>query len=419
MCGIIGSLAKNASGFTQKDIDIYTQMLYADAIRGWDATGVFGVDKVGNIQVKKSARAAGPFMATTNYKAFTTEAFQKFYAMVGHNRKATHGEKRHEDAHPFWDKQDKIVLVHNGMISNHKEFCKDSTVDSAAITNALAEGDIDDVISRVQGAFAFVWYNTEERKVYFIRNDLRPLNFVETSTAYHFASEMDLAGWVVKRNDQNILKLIPLEPWKLYSYENDTRTFKEERTIVQKKVIYPVVTTTIITTGAWKATNGSNKLFLTEDDLKTKEDIKKNIEHGDTIQVWINGYENVSDRASKLFCTVVNADVINMEILLYVSKPIFDAMDLCQVHEVTVTSVIVDNNDKSTVFVKDPRGIVHYETLNNIIVTEQMWRHPDFPAICDCCGELVDKQDLAKSEVYIIKQDQFLLVCPHCTNPKD
>ena len=62
MCGIIGSFAKNASGFSQKDIDIYTQMLYADAVRGWDATGVFGIDKIGNIDVKKSARAAGPFI---------------------------------------------------------------------------------------------------------------------------------------------------------------------------------------------------------------------------------------------------------------------------------------------------------------------------------------------------------------------
>ena len=419
MCGIIGSFAKNASGFSQKDVDIYTQMLYADAVRGWDATGVFGIDKIGNIDVKKSARAAGPFIQTTNYKAFTDTAFKKYTAMVGHNRKATHGEKRHEDAHPFWDKQDKIVLVHNGMISNHKEFCDTSTVDSAAIANALAEGDVDDVISRVQGAFAFVWYNTDEKKVYLIRNDLRPLNVVETSNAFHFSSELGLASWVTARNDQTILKTIPLKPWTLYSYDTENRSFEEVRAIAQKKQFFPVVTSTtpIITIGTRGLTDGTEaRLFLTDDDLKNSATIDANIGRGDLIQVWFTGYKNISERTVKVHCSIINTDADNIEMMMYCKGDLFDSLDLTKVHSVIVSNIVHDVQGTTAIYVRLPQELVFWETTNDVVVTELMWKHPDFPCVCDICGELTKREQLPHSEVLIISDDQFLLMCPHCVN---
>ena len=56
--------------------------------------------------------------------------------IIGHNRKATHGSKTDNNSHPFWSDDNKIVLVHNGMVSNQKDFCKEATVDSEAICNA-------------------------------------------------------------------------------------------------------------------------------------------------------------------------------------------------------------------------------------------------------------------------------------------
>ena len=58
MCGLVALIAKRQAGFFSPDQDIFKQMLYADAVRGWDATGVFGVTKGGNIDVKKQAVAA-------------------------------------------------------------------------------------------------------------------------------------------------------------------------------------------------------------------------------------------------------------------------------------------------------------------------------------------------------------------------
>jgi len=64
MCGIIGLLAKNQSGFFSKDADIFSQLLYADAVRGWDATGVFGVLRNGDVDIKKQAAAAALTQST-------------------------------------------------------------------------------------------------------------------------------------------------------------------------------------------------------------------------------------------------------------------------------------------------------------------------------------------------------------------
>ena len=422
MCGIVGCLAKFHSGFNQKDVDIFTQMLYVDALRGWDATGVVGVDKNGNVDIKKSARAAGPFVSTANYKAFTENAFQKYQMMIGHNRKATHGEKRHEDAHPFWDEDEKIVLVHNGMIHNHKEFCKDATVDSAAITNALAKGDIDDVISRVSGAFVFIWYNVEEKRMYFIRNDLRPLNIAEANNQIFFASEEKMLTWITSRNDVNINKSYSLKPMTLYTFDFATRVLKEERYIEKKQLpaLPPPKTgggsnIISITNQHW-AGKEKKHLFLTEEDFKTQTRISDAIKMNEIIPVWYTNYEVLNGSTVKLFANVMNVEnVDDVEVLLFVNKEVFQSLDLTMPHYVTISN-IVHNNGKTTIYVRNSEPIQNYYiTENDVVVSIDMWRDPHFPAVCDICGELTKFTNLDKAEVLVVNPESFVLVCPECS----
>ena len=422
MCGIVGCLAKFHSGFNQKDVDIFTQMLYVDALRGWDATGVVGVDKNGNVDIKKSARAAGPFVATTNYKAFTENAFQKYQMMIGHNRKATHGEKRHEDAHPFWDEDEKIVLVHNGMIHNHKEFCKDATVDSAAITNALAKGDIDNVISRVSGAFVFIWYNVEEKRMYFIRNDLRPLNIAEANNQIFFASEEKMLTWITSRNDVTINKSYSLKPMTLYTFDFATRVLKEERYIEKKQLpaLPPPKTgggsnIISITNQHW-AGKEKKHLFLTEDDFKTQARISDAIKMNEILPVWYTHYEALNGSTVKLFANVMNVEnVDDVEVLLFVNKDVFQTLDLTMPHYVTISN-IVHNNGKTTIYVRNSEAIQNYYiTKNDIVVSIDMWRDPHFPAVCDICGELVKYSNLDQAEVLVVNPESFVLICPVCS----
>ena len=421
MCGIVGCLAKFHSGFNQNDVDIFTQMLYVDALRGWDATGVVGVDKNGNVDIKKSARAAGPFVSTANYKAFTTDAFQKYQMMIGHNRKATHGEKRHEDAHPFWDEDEKIVLVHNGMIHNHKEFCKDATVDSAAITNALAKGDIDDVISRVSGAFVFIWYNVEEKRMYFIRNDLRPLNIAEANNQIFFASEEKMLTWITSRNDVTINKSYSLKPMTLYTFDFATRVLKEERYIEKKPLpAFPPPKTgggsniISITNQPWTGKEKKH-LFLTEEDFKTQARISDAIKMNEILPVWYTHYEVLNERTVKLFANVMNVEnVDDVEILLFVNKDVFQTLDLTMPHYVTISN-IVHNNGKTTIYVRGSEAIENYYiTENDIVVSIDMWRDPHFPAVCDICGDLVKYSNLDQAEVLVVNPESFVLVCPVC-----
>ena len=91
MCGLISLIAKRSSGFFSPDPDIFQQLLYADAIRGWDATGVFGVNKAGNVDIKKQALAAGSFLSNPSYLEFHHKILPQYMMIIGHNRKATHG----------------------------------------------------------------------------------------------------------------------------------------------------------------------------------------------------------------------------------------------------------------------------------------------------------------------------------------
>ena len=122
----------------QVDQNIFKELLYADAVRGWDSTGVFGVNKHGNIDIKKSAVAAGAFLISSEYNQFNNKLLTDYLMVVGHNRKATHGTKISENSHPFWSENEKIVLVHNGVVNNHNTLDKGHDVDSKQSVKLLA-----------------------------------------------------------------------------------------------------------------------------------------------------------------------------------------------------------------------------------------------------------------------------------------
>ena len=235
MCGLVGIIAKNKTGFYSVDRDIFNQLLYADVLRGSDATGIFGVKKNGNLDLHKQAAPAGWFLASKAYQEnFSPKIISDYQMIIGHNRKATHGDRKDADAHPFYNEP--ICLVHNGMISNHKELCSEATVDSNAVCNAFAKGDFKETLKDIEGAFAFIWYNIKDKILYFIRNDRRPLFIVETNTTWILISEKEMAEWICKRNNTTIKSIVECVPSTLYSIELDNRELKEEKLDLVKPV---------------------------------------------------------------------------------------------------------------------------------------------------------------------------------------
>lgn len=206
MCGIVGIIAKDDFGFYADADDIFEELLYADGVRGMDSTGVFLTTKKNQVQVLKQAVNPGIFTGTASWKGMKEQINKKARIVIGHNRKATHGEVVSKNAHPFVkekgegkDKQS-IILVHNGFISNHKELDADVSVDSEAIATTLLEHeDPVKALEKLSGAWALVWYNWGTKKLYLARNDQRPLHLTEYGSILYLASEEDMLRWVLKR----------------------------------------------------------------------------------------------------------------------------------------------------------------------------------------------------------------------------
>jgi hypothetical protein len=221
MCGIVACITKTRNGFNYGDADLFGEMLFADTLRGKDSTGVFAVNNLGNVGIVKDALTAEAFLETQEYKDIRTEIIKDGWAIVGHNRKATRGMINNENAHPFWV-EDKLVLVHNGSyVGDHKKLA-DVAVDSHAIAIHLA-GNIENyevALRQVNAAYAFIFYDIENKKLNIIRNKERPLFKVETSTAYFFASEGGILSWILSRNNEKpIGKIELLDEHVLYQFE--------------------------------------------------------------------------------------------------------------------------------------------------------------------------------------------------------
>lgn len=213
MCGIVGVISKHKNGFYSPVDEIFEEMLLADAVRGMDSTGVFMVDEKNRIDCVKQAVNPGIFMTTTSWKQWRSKIISNGRVIVGHNRKATMGEVISQNAHPFVAtmKDHNIALVHNGFISNWRQFDDKANVDSAAVATALLEKSNPlDVIKELSGAYALVWYDHKKRKLFITRNKERPLFLQHTNDYMFFASEEGMLKWVLER-DGRAAKANPME----------------------------------------------------------------------------------------------------------------------------------------------------------------------------------------------------------------
>lgn len=215
MCGIVGVISKSSHGFIKQQLDIFHQLLYVDNFRGDDSTGIFMVDRDGDLTLAKSAQDASDFQKEKEYDETMRAAFQKGKAMFGHNRKATKGTITDENAHPFVvDKR--IVLIHNGTLyGDYKKFVPEGQsveVDSHAIAHLIHkhEDDVEAAAKEIQGAYTLVWFDMKLQTLNMLRNSQRPLAFMETADAWYFASEKNMLEWMVIRHNL-VIKQAPTE----------------------------------------------------------------------------------------------------------------------------------------------------------------------------------------------------------------
>lgn len=200
-------------------------MLFADTLRGWDATGVISVFKDESFSIAKEACNAVEFNKQFVDSKLDKELYSSGVAAIGHNRAKTIGINKDENAHPFVE-GDTFAMVHNGTLHNHKNM-SDTEVDSHALTiafkQAMEKDDwksaMEETLGKISGAFACVWYDQTKHQVCMIRNSQRPLAIVETSTCTLIGSEMAMLHWIALRNTEKILASKSLDTSTLYQFD--------------------------------------------------------------------------------------------------------------------------------------------------------------------------------------------------------
>ena len=221
MCGIVGMVSKNPSGFNLSHRDMFTELLVVDQLRGIDSTGVYGCRVKDTPDVVKAALNSTEFVQTRQFSRFANEMYQQYKMVIGHNRAATKGKIIGENAHPFVE--GKITLVHNGTIRNQAELNADVEVDSHAITHALNDNDAAKALESINGAFALVWYDSEAKTLNLARNAERPLVLVEADDSWIFASESGMIWWLAHRNGIKIVKGTACPAGKIITFNMDDR----------------------------------------------------------------------------------------------------------------------------------------------------------------------------------------------------
>jgi len=109
MCGIFGYTGKKEAQ------NLVVQGLKQLEYRGYDSSGVAIQNGLDVIQVEK-----------THGKIKKLEEILKSHPLkgqtaIGHTRWATHGSPNQENAHPHLDQDNRIAVVHNGIIENYFE----------------------------------------------------------------------------------------------------------------------------------------------------------------------------------------------------------------------------------------------------------------------------------------------------------
>lgn len=109
MCGIIGYLGKKEA--TPLLLEGLRRLEY----RGYDSSGLSVADENNEITTLK---AVGKI---DNLISLVEKEKPKGCWGIGHNRWSTHGAVTKENAHPHWDCEKNVFLVHNGIIENYRE----------------------------------------------------------------------------------------------------------------------------------------------------------------------------------------------------------------------------------------------------------------------------------------------------------
>ena len=181
MCGIVGFTG------TAQAAPILLDGLARLEYRGYDSAGIAVQDAAGKIEVVKTKGRLKVLSDMTDGGRAV-----KGQCGIGHTRWATHGEPSTLNAHPHYSREDKVAVVHNGIIENYQELKehltrRGYTFASQTDTEVVAQlvyhyytgasaGDALDAITRmmvrVRGSYALgILFKDQPGVIYAVRKD--------------------------------------------------------------------------------------------------------------------------------------------------------------------------------------------------------------------------------------------------------
>jgi len=114
MCGIIGYCGKQAAA------PIAFEGLKRVEYRGYDSAGIAALSD-GQLLVKKDIGKLDEIETKLGLSLLPGNT------AIGHTRWATHGRVTRANAHPHCDSTDTVAVVHNGIIDNYQQLCRQLT----------------------------------------------------------------------------------------------------------------------------------------------------------------------------------------------------------------------------------------------------------------------------------------------------
>jgi len=291
MCGLVSVISKKQYGFIAKDVEVFMQLLLVDVVRGEDATGIIIADRDGDFTICKEATPSYEFIPAFAKLPIAKQVAQTGTALIGHNRKGTMGGMGDAAAHPFVVK-DRFAMVHNGTLYGHQQLAK-TDVDSEALAIVIEgaintdnyKANLEEVLSKVYGAYAVIWYNQVTNMVQFVRNNERTLYVGETDDNWIIASEGAMIQWMCLRHGLKLNHIEAVKEGVLHTLdldEKDVPLSKEELSL--KKATPPMGKATTVThtaVGAVTITNLTySSKFISKNEFKRlkKRILNKEIE---------------------------------------------------------------------------------------------------------------------------------------------
>jgi hypothetical protein len=458
MCGLVCIKTIEKFGFTVAERDEFNMMMVLNSFRGSHSTGIAGVNSRDDGKINLVKAVGSPMSLRTYDKTdvFMGRFSSQFDTVIGHGRYATRGAIDAYNAHPY--EEGHITLAHNGVIANYNFLRdyrkhKDIEVDSHLIARMFSEDGVVDTLERIEGAYVFIWYNSDDQTLNVCRNNQRPL-FIgkcKDRKTMIMASEKETIIWNSMRNNTPMTSIEELPPYQIHTFQPDSldAIVTEYRPYVPKPVTYHKPTTSFPMTNTEESYRGGIKLgrqklkttgrFASSDDfLVGALEETAELAVGERVKFEIHDY---SFREGCIHIYGYNENYPTFKFRLTTMSPWTDEMLLeSMVIEAEVSSFYCNQTEPDSevafsVFLTDGRlvplseteeeeengeGMVNVLDCDGVINTFSMHRMAEMADEgCAWSQCVITNDDLKQPKKLLYHHDESYtgLVCPECARP--